>query len=104
MEPLREQLAGAAVPVDSGDGYWDVLLPGNSKATGVARLAERWGIRPEECVAFGNAPNDLPMIEWAGTGYLMENAPDEIKPHADAIAPRFDEDGVLQVLEDLLGM
>ena len=88
--------------VASGDGYFDVVCPGVNKATGLRHLMQRWGIRPEECVAFGDSDNDLQMIELAGVGYAMANAPDHVRAAADRIAPPCTEYGVLQVLEELL--
>jgi hydroxymethylpyrimidine pyrophosphatase-like HAD family hydrolase len=41
------------------------------------------------------------MVEWAGLGVFMANAPEDLKPRADLIAPPYDQDGVLKVLEDL---
>jgi Cof subfamily protein (haloacid dehalogenase superfamily) len=101
MARLAERLGTDGVPVPSGEGYFDVLLPGTTKATGVARLAERWGVEPGQCACFGNSYNDLEMVEWAGLGVFMANAPEDLKPRADLIAPPYDQDGVLQVLEDL---
>ena len=46
-------------------------------------------------------PNDVPMLEWAGTAYAMGNAHPLAKAAADRVAPRNDEDGVAQVLEEL---
>lgn len=102
MAELTRLLDGRGVPVPSGWGYFDVLLPHTNKATGVARLAERWGIPSEACACFGNSYNDLEMIEWAGLGVYMEDAPDDLKAKADRIAPSCMEDGVLTVMEQLL--
>ena len=53
--------------------------------------------------AFGDSYNDIPMLEWAGLGVAMENARPEVKAAADRVAPRNDEDGVAQVLDELFG-
>ena len=90
--------------VGSGEGYFDVVCPGVSKATGLMRLMERWGIAPEECVAFGDSDNDLEMLRMAGIGYAMRNAPANVREVADRVAPPCTEDGVLQVLEELFGL
>ena len=48
-------------------------------------------------------PNDLPMLEWAGTSYAMANAHPSVRDLADHLAPGNDEDGVAVVLADLFG-
>jgi hydroxymethylpyrimidine pyrophosphatase-like HAD family hydrolase len=53
-------------------------------------------------VAFGDMPNDLPMIVWAGTSFAVANAHPEVRAAADQVCPTNDEDGVAQVLERLL--
>ena len=58
-----------------------------------------YGIAQEETIAFGDGYNDLPMIEWAGTGVAMANAPEEIKNKADLVTLSNDEDGVAVILE-----
>ncbi len=90
--------------VSSGAGYFDVVCPGVSKATGLKCLCDRWGILPEECIAFGDSDNDLAMLGFVGVGYAMQNAPENVRAAADRIAPPNTEDGVLQVLEELLDL
>lgn len=103
VDTTREALAGAADVVSSGEGYFDVVCTGVNKATGLQRLLDRWNILPEECVAFGDSDNDLAMLKLVGRAYAMENAPDHVKEVAERVAPPCTEDGVLQVLEELLG-
>jgi hypothetical protein len=49
-------------------------------------------------------PNDLPMLEWAGTSYAMGNADPAVVAAADHLAPGNDEDGVATVLAALFGL
>ncbi len=84
-------------------GYMCEIAPyGVSKWTGIWRLAESWGIRPDEICAAGDDVNDIPMIRAAGLGVAMGNALAEVKASADRIAPSHDEDGLVQVVEWLL--
>jgi len=55
-------------------------------------------------VAFGDMPNDLPMLAWAGTPYAMANAHPTVLAAAAHVAPSNDEDGVAQVLAGLLDL
>ena len=65
-------------------------------------MLERLGLSADGLVAFGDADNDLGMLQFAGLGVAMENGADHLKEAADRIAPRHDQDGVAQVLEELL--
>lgn len=70
-----------------------------SKAVAMEKLGEHFGIRREEMIAVGDGFNDLSMIEYAGLGVAMGNAPEEIKSKADYVTLSNDEDGVAHVLE-----
>jgi 5-amino-6-(5-phospho-D-ribitylamino)uracil phosphatase len=84
-------------------GYMCEIAPfGVSKWTGVYRLAEEWGIRPDEICAAGDDVNDIPMIRAAGLGVAMGNALEEVKAAADRIAPGHDQDGLARVVEWIL--
>ena len=48
--------------------------PGVSKGTGLGVLAEHLRLRAEDAVVFGDAENDVPMFEWAGTSVAMPHA------------------------------
>ena len=88
----------------SSDGLLEVSATGVSKATTLAALCDERGIDAAEVVAFGDMPNDLPMLAWAGTAYAMANAHADVLAAVERHAKSNDEDGVAQVLEDLLGL
>jgi hydroxymethylpyrimidine pyrophosphatase-like HAD family hydrolase len=50
-------------------------------------------------IAFGDMPNDIPMLTWAGTAYAMADAHDSVLAVADHIAPSCQDEGVAQTLE-----
>ena len=79
----------------------EIIPPNCSKGTGVAYLANKLGVLPENVVAVGDNVNDLEMIKWAGLDVAMENAPLELKSQAQRIAPSNDHDGVAEILEEL---
>jgi Cof subfamily protein (haloacid dehalogenase superfamily) len=82
-------------------GLVEVSARGVSKATGLAHVAEMHGIAAADVLAFGDMPNDLPMLTWAGTAYAMRNAHPTVLAAIDRVAPPVDEDGVAQILEPL---
>jgi Cof subfamily protein (haloacid dehalogenase superfamily) len=66
----------------------------STKAYALQQLSESLGILPEQIMSFGDAGNDIPMIQFAGFGVAMGNAWDEVKEAADYVAPSNNEDGV----------
>ena len=73
-----------------------------SKAAALAELCAQWSVAPEHVAAFGDAPNDLPMLAWAGTAYAVANAHPAVLAATPHHLPSNDEDGVAQELERLL--
>jgi hydroxymethylpyrimidine pyrophosphatase-like HAD family hydrolase len=75
---------------------------GVSKAGTLAHCCAERGIAPQDVVAFGDMPNDLEMLAWAGTSYAMANAhPDVLAGTAQRTVSN-EEDGVARVIEHLL--
>ncbi|MEW1954096.1 HAD-IIB family hydrolase [Terrabacter sp. NPDC080008] len=109
-EPVEEFLATVeGVLGDRGHlhfsgahGLAEINAPGVTKAAGLARWAERLGVPASEVWAFGDMPNDLPMLSWAGTGWAVASGHRDVRRAADRECPANDEDGVAQVLEALL--
>lgn len=85
----------------SGRGLVEMSAHGVTKATALATLAERHGIDPSEVVAFGDMPNDLPMLTWAGISYAVANAHPGVLAAVDHVTAANDDDGVAVVLEKL---
>lgn len=72
------------------------------KHSGLACVLDCLGLKPEQAAAFGDADNDIDMIQFAGTGIAMANASDSLKSHADFVTKTNDEDGVVYALEHIL--
>ena len=84
------------------DGLLELSAAGVTKAFGLERLAKEHGIGPEDVVAFGDMPNDLPMLVWAGHAVAVGNAHPDVIAVADEVTATNDEDGVAQVVERLI--
>jgi Cof subfamily protein (haloacid dehalogenase superfamily) len=82
----------------------EISAAGVTKATTLATVAAEMGLGPDDVVAFGDMPNDLPMLEWAGTSYAMANAHASVRELADHLAPSNDDDGVAVVLSELFAL
>lgn len=88
--------SGATVPMV------EIGPPGVTKAARLAELADELGVDRADAVAFGDMPNDVAMLRWAGAGYAMADGHPDAHAAADHLAPPCAEDGVAQVVEGLL--
>ena len=82
----------------------EISAAGVTKATTLALLCDELGVRADEVVAFGDMPNDLAMLEWAGTSYAMANGHPSVRELAGRVAPTNEDDGVAATLEELFGL
>ncbi|WP_104139558.1 HAD family hydrolase [Arthrobacter sp. ZGTC131] len=80
----------------------ELSVPGINKAVTLAEYAASLGIDAADVVAFGDMPNDIEMLRWAGHGYAMASGHPEAIRAAGQQAPHFDDDGVAQILEEKL--
>jgi Cof subfamily protein (haloacid dehalogenase superfamily) len=85
-----------------GTGVLEVSAPGVSKVAALAALCAARGIGPADVVAFGDMPNDLAMLRWAGTGYAVANAHPSVLAATTARTTSNDDDGVARVLSGFL--
>ena len=94
--------ATATVTHSSTRALLEISAYGVTKASALASLAESAGIAPAEAVAFGDMPNDLPMLAWAGRSVAVANAHPRVLASADEVAESNDADGVARVVERIL--
>lgn len=98
----------AALPVDAevtysgAKGMLEIHAAGVSKVVTLARLCEGWGVTPAEVAAFGDMPNDLPVLRWAGRSVAMANAHPQVLAAAGEVTASNDDDGVAIVLESMM--
>lgn len=85
----------------SGPAYLEVLKKGVSKCTAMQTLQAHYRLRREEIAACGDHFVDLEMIQYAGMGIAMGNAPEEVKAAADCVTASNDEEGVYIALKRL---
>ncbi len=85
----------------NGTRLIEASAEGVTKASALADLAAGHGIPAAAVVAFGDMPNDLSMLAWAGTSYAVANAHPDVLAAVDHVIASNDEDGVAQVIEQL---
>jgi Cof subfamily protein (haloacid dehalogenase superfamily) len=104
LAAARDAVGDAATITHSNvnDRLLEISAAGVSKASTLAALCAERGIAAGEVVAFGDMPNDLPMLEWAGLSYAVSNAHPEVLAAVDHVTASNDDDGVANVLEQLI--
>ncbi|MEP7194757.1 MAG: HAD family hydrolase [Actinomycetota bacterium] len=92
----------AVVSYSGAAGLAEISAAGVTKAAALGDWCLEQGIDPADVYAFGDMPNDLPMLRWAGRSFAVANAHPDILAMVDEVCPSNDDDGVAQVLEALL--
>jgi hypothetical protein len=94
-------LVGDSVDVtySTSVGMIELSAYGVTKGTGLAEVARRIGVTSADVVAFGDMPNDVPMLRWAGLGVAMGNGHPDALAAADEVTLSNAKDGVAVVLE-----
>jgi Cof subfamily protein (haloacid dehalogenase superfamily) len=102
-DALLELVAGA-LPADTtvtysgASGMLEIHAAGVSKVATLSRLCLEWGVTAAEVAAFGDMPNDLPVMGWAGLAVAVANAHPSVKAIAHEVTASNDDDGVATVL------
>lgn len=99
---LPQELYKDYTVVRSAPFFLEFLNKSVNKGEGLRALAEYLDIKQEEIMSFGDAGNDLHMIEFAGMGVAMENAFPEVKEIANYITKSNEEDGVAYAVEQFI--
>ncbi|MFA1014769.1 Cof-type HAD-IIB family hydrolase [Dubosiella newyorkensis] len=101
IEKMKEDLKDFDVLL-VGPGWMEIMPKGVSKASAIEKIAKKLGYSMENVMAFGDAENDIEMIKEAGIGVAMGNGMDSVKKVADVVTSSNDENGIGQVIDDLL--
>ncbi len=103
--PLLRRMQGllpdVTVTYSGGRGMLEISARGVSKVDTITRLCAGWGVDRAAVVAFGDMPNDLSLLRWAGTSVAMSNAHPDVLAAADRITASNDDDGVALVLAEI---
>ncbi|BCL78115.1 hydrolase [Ktedonobacteria bacterium brp13] len=85
----------------SGGEFLEISSGGISKGEALAALCTQLNINQDEVVAFGDMPNDMSMLRWAGLSIAVANAHPLVLQSVDAVTLSNEEDGVAYMLEQL---
>jgi len=99
---LKEKYGDRLNIVFSKPFFLEVTDKKASKGAALMKVAELYGIKPEEVIAIGDSENDLSMIKSAGLGIAMGNSKDKIKKTADFVTLSNEENGVAYAINKFL--
>ncbi|MFC7806007.1 HAD family hydrolase [Streptomyces olivaceus] len=92
----------ANVTRSSPSALLEISGPDVSKASTLALCCAERGVSHDEVVAFGDMPNDVEMLTWAGRSYAMGNAHPDVVAAASGQTVANNDDGVAVVIEQML--
>lgn len=99
--PLVEDHLALTIGI-KGVPLMEMARKGMHKGKMLADFAAKRGVRASEVIAFGDMPNDLEMLQWAGESYAMASGSPRLIEAIGKTCPAFDEDGVAQVIERIV--
>jgi len=95
---LKEQYNGQLEVFRSKPQYVEFTALGVSKGAALGELAELYGLQQSEVMAIGDSFNDIPMLEYAGIGVAVANAPEIVRSKADYVTLSNEEGGVAEAI------
>ena len=95
---LLEQLKGQISFAFSHQSLLQVVSPRADKGAGLATVARYYRVPQQRVMAIGDAPNDLPMLRWAGLSVAMGNGWHDARQTAQFVVASNDDDGVAEAI------
>ncbi len=88
----------------SANNLLEYVDPRINKGFGIEKVAKYFGVKLEDCVAFGDAQNDKEMLQKVGVGVCMKNGADDVKSVSDYVTEFTNEESALGrfLLENVL--
>ena len=86
----------------ANDSLIEISALNISKGATLSVMAQRLGLTADDCVAFGDNPNDFSMLEWASHSYAITGGHPEAPSFAKSVAEPCESDGVAKIIEALL--
>jgi hydroxymethylpyrimidine pyrophosphatase-like HAD family hydrolase len=102
LQATADSVGADAVVTHSTTRFVEISAVGVNKASGLASLCHEWNVPAEAVIAFGDMPNDIPMLAWAGWGVAVANAHPDVLLIANEVVASNDQDGVAEAIEFLL--
>lgn len=87
--------------IDRGEGYYECVPRGHSKAAAMDQVLKHYGISRDEAYVFGDSSNDLTMFQYAVNCVLMGQHSEVLEPYATFETKDVEEDGIAFAMEEL---
>ena len=87
--------------IDRGEGYYECVPRGHSKATAIDLVLKHYGISLDDAYVFGDSSNDLSMFQYARNCVLMGHHSSVLEPYASFETRTVEEDGIAYAMEEL---
>ncbi len=98
-----EVIGDRALPTWSTPGLIEISAPGVTKAWRLQQLCADLGVSADDVVAFGDMPNDLQMLAWAGCPFVVANGHPDLRARFPVIGSN-DDDGVAKALVEYFAL
>lgn len=100
FRPLEDLIQDTCTMIDRGNGgFYECILKGYSKATGIEFIRSMLNVPLTRCYAFGDSTNDLPMLEAVPHSVAMGDSPAAVRDACEFVTDRLREDGILHALQ-----
>ena len=87
--------------IDRGNGFYECVPRGHSKATAIDQVLKNCGISLEDAYVFGDSSNDLSMFRYASNCVLMGHHSPVLEPYASFVTKTVEEDGIAYAMKEL---
>jgi hydroxymethylpyrimidine pyrophosphatase-like HAD family hydrolase len=88
----------------ANDSLIEISALNVSKGATLEMMAKRLGLTADDCVSFGDNPNDFSMLEWTKRSYAMSDGHPQAASFAKSVAEPCEQDGVAKIIETLLDL
>ena len=99
LETFKEYITKDFDYIHRGEGFYEIVPKGYSKATGIQFLCDYFKVGIEDCYAFGDSNNDLPMLSYVPHSIAMGESSEELKKQVEYVTTGVLEDGILNAMK-----
>lgn len=100
-ENFFRRIGSQITVIDRGEGFYECVPAGHSKATAIDAMLERYGLSLEDAYVFGDSTNDIAMFEHVPNAVLMGQHDKALEPYATFITKNVEDDGIWYAMEQL---
>ena len=101
LERAKQYKNDACVGFLTANNLFEYVDPRINKGYGIKKVAKHFGVKLENCVAFGDEQNDKEMLEKVGMGVCMQNGSQDVKDVSSYVSPYTnDESAIAHFIEE----